>query len=122
MTPENEVKKAIIEYLLYHGFLVLRINSGGVTGEHNGKKRFVRFCYWQALGTDENSAGIADLIAVKDGYPALALDCKAPGKRASVRVAQDQFLAAWTRHGGVSLVCESVEDLVLGLHGVGGTR
>lgn len=120
-TPENEVKRAILEYLLYNRWLVLRINSGGVTGEHNGKKRFVRFCYWQHLGTDENSAGIADILAVKDGQ-FLAVECKAPGKRGALRVAQDQFLAAWTQHGGIAIVAESVEDVVMGLRGVEGGK
>lgn len=121
MTPENEVKRAILEYLLYNHWLVLRINSGGVTGEHNGKKRFVRFCYWQHLGTDENAAGIADILAVKNGQ-FLAVECKAPGKRASVRVAQDQFLAAWRQHGGIAIVAECVEDVVMGLRGVEGGK
>lgn len=114
MTPENSVKRAILEYLLYNRWLVLRINSGGVTGEHNGKKRFVRFCYWQHLGTEESSAGVADILCLKDGVLA-AIECKAPGKKDTVRVAQDQFLTAWTQHGGIGLVCESVEDLIHGL-------
>lgn len=121
-TPENEVKRAILEYLLYNRWLVLRINSGGVTGEHNGKKRFVRFCYWQHLGTDESSAGISDILAIKEGFPALCVECKAPGKLAAVSVAQDRFLAAWRQSGGVSLVCESVEDLVYGLRATEGNK
>lgn len=122
MTPENEVKRAILEYLLYNHWLVLRINSGGVTGEHNGKKRFVRFCYWQALGTDENSAGVADILAIHPNFPPLCVECKAPGKRASVRVAQDQFLTAWRQHGGIAIVAECVEDVVMGLRGVEGGK
>jgi len=107
-TPEGAVKRAIHEYLLWHGWLVIRINQGArVTENEHGKKQFARFAFWQALGTDEEMSGIADLICFKLGYPPIAIECKAPGKVATPK--QETFLDYWHRHGGRWIVASSVE-------------
>lgn len=114
MTPEGSVKRAVHEWLIWHGWLVLRINQGARKSEDG--KQFARFAFWQALGTDEEMAGIADLLAFKPGYPPYAVECKAPGKRLNVSAKQAAFLDAWYRAGGRWLIAEGVEDLEVGIH------
>lgn len=72
---ENEVKKAVKEYLEYKGYSVYRINNGGVfrgTGK-DGKNKF----------SFAGDAGVADLYAVKVAQKTLWVETKATGKVAS---------------------------------------
>jgi|SRR3990167_177046 len=72
---ENEVKKAIKEYLEYNKYTVYRINNaGGYRGDDTqGKPRF------SFAGTP----GVADLYAVKKGDYPLWIEAKATGKTPS---------------------------------------
>lgn len=113
---ENSVKRAVIQFLLYKGYFVLRINSGAAAGEYedkkgNIKKRFLRFVQWFAGGATfkEGQAGVADLLAFQKGYPPLAIETKRPGNTPTE--AQKRFLAVWAEHGGVWCVAESVADV-----------
>lgn len=63
---ESIVQKQIIQYLILKGFLVIRVNSGGVAGSYNGKKRFIR--YYMIENTKE-SAGLSDLLAFYKSVP-----------------------------------------------------
>ena len=124
---ENQVKRSIIDYLVLTGWLVLRINSGAYAGEHTDKqgqtrKRFLRFVKWFAGGIEDKDgkAGVSDILALHpsgpNGQPViLAVETKRPGKAANVSEAQKRFLAQWADHGGVWLVAEDVEDVILGL-------
>lgn len=114
MTNENIVKNAIIDYLTLTGWLVIRINSGAASGDDNGKRRFVSFVRWFCGGHKPQTAGIADILAFKDGTY-LAIECKRPGKAANVSEVQKRFLGEWARHGGTWCVAENVEDVILGL-------
>jgi hypothetical protein len=111
---ENEIRNSCADFLLYHGFLVLRINSGAAmaTGD-SGKVRYVSFSKWSVLGDDPQTAGISDLLAFKAGpggsITALAIECKMPGNTPTE--AQVKFMAAWEAVGGVSVVARSVDDL-----------
>lgn len=84
MADENTVKQACIEYLQYHGWLVLRINSGAGAGEYT----------------------------IKPGRMPLAVETKAPGKLSNVSDAQSTFLNYWQSHGGLMVVCDSVDLLI----------
>lgn len=113
---ENAIKKAIIEYLIYKGYLVLRVNSGAALGQYEDKqgqvkKRFLRFVQYfaQGLTFKEGQAGVSDLLAFKEGQNPLAIETKVPGKKATE--AQDRFMTAWAEHGGVWCVAESVDDV-----------
>lgn len=113
---ENQIKKAIIEYLVYRGWLVLRINSGAAAGQYEDKqghtkKRFMRFVHWHALGVTfiEGQAGVSDLLAIHQDRPPLIIETKRPGKTPTE--AQKRFMAAWAEHGGDWVVAESVDDV-----------
>ena len=121
ISSENQVKNSIIEFLIYSGFLVLRVNSGAFSDEHNGKRRFVSFVKWFCRGSEAQTAGISDILAFhpsfgREGKPlALAVETKRPGKVANVSEAQKRFLSAWTEHGGYWVVAESIDDVIRGL-------
>lgn len=72
---ENDVKKAIKEYLELNGYEVYRINNGGGFRGVNkdGNERF------SFAGTP----GVADLYAVKEGDYPLWIETKATGKKPS---------------------------------------
>ncbi len=133
MPREADVQKAIIEALVWDGWMILRINQGGMerrtlvnseTG-YELPKRYIRFAYWQALGIDRQDSGIADVLVLKtvpewyqdeDGNPVpqfilLAIECKAPGKKGNVTDKQQAFLDAITEHGGIAIVADSLEDI-----------
>lgn len=72
---ENDVKKAIKEYLELNGYEVYRMNNGGGFRGFNkaGKERF------SFAGTP----GVADLYAVRKGDYPLWIETKATGKKPS---------------------------------------
>ena len=131
MPSEKDVQRAIVEALVWDGWLILRINQGGMerrtrVNSETGYElppRYIRFAYWQALGIDQQASGISDVIAVKarpvlvltDGTEfalmLLAIECKAPGKKAKVTDKQQAFLDAIEEHGGIAVVADSLEDI-----------
>lgn len=113
---EKHVQDAICEYLIYQGFLVLRINSGAAQGEYKGVKRLIRFVWWWALGIAKKSAGVSDVLALRDGR-LFAIEVKRPGKANNTSEAQDEFLAAVNRHGGVGIVADSVDVVQAAVEG-----
>lgn len=54
MTPEGYVKQAVMQYLTLKKIFFLRVNSGSMLTEHNGKKRRI------AMG----EKGTADLLVI----------------------------------------------------------
>lgn len=118
---ENQIKRAIISYLLYKGCLVLRVNSGAAKGQYkdrrgNVKERFMRFTQWHSSGVTftEGQAGVSDILALWPNPESgdcwlLAIETKRPGNTPTP--AQQRFLDEWTAHGGVSIVAQSVEDV-----------
>ncbi len=144
MPSEANIQKAIVEALIWDGWMILRINQGGrrddwydnITGKEihiklpgilPTKTRYVRFAYWQALGIDQQDSGISDVIAIKSrrtqtynhqGRPIMidisvniAIEVKAPGKKANVTDKQQAFLDAIEEHGGIAIVADSLEDI-----------
>lgn len=109
---ENDVKTAIIEYLQYTGWLVLRVNSGANVSNEQGKRHFFWFVKWFSLGRSPQTAGCADILAFKDGRY-LAVETKRPGKRGNVTDAQWDFLRAWAEHGGAWCIAEHVDDVIV---------
>ena len=111
---ENDVKNQVVEYLRMTGWLVLRINSGAVVGQDQNKRRFFWFAKWFTLGKEPQTAGIADILAFKDGR-ALAIETKRPGSENRITEAQREFLATWADHGGQWCVVSRLDDLLLAL-------
>jgi len=110
---ENEIRNAIAEFLIYHGWLVLRVNSGAAVTTEKGKRRFVQFIKWMALGQGTQTAGVSDLLCFKPGNRPLAIETKTPGNKPTE--AQKSFLAAWGAHGGAWCVASSVDDVALAI-------
>lgn len=108
---ENEIRNAIAEYLVYNHWLVLRVNSGAAVTVENGKRRFVSFVKWSVLGENPQTAGVSDLLALHPdpAYKPLAIECKRPGN--TTTEAQERFMAAWTEHGGIAVVAQSIDDV-----------
>lgn len=103
---EAEIQDAIIEALIYDGWLVLRVNAGAmdVDGE-----RYVRFGMWQCLGMDEQDAGQPDLVAARDGR-VLFIEAKRPdGGRQ--RKSQVRFMEACEQTGNAYVLARGVEDV-----------
>ena len=71
MTSEADIQRAIIEALLFDGWMVLRINQGGAYAITDAlevtspKKRYITFANWQMLGQEQTDKGICDILAVK---------------------------------------------------------
>lgn len=109
---EAEVMASCAEYLLYHHFMVMRINSGAFQPEDaNGVRAYVRFYWWQILGDDRHDNGASDLLGFRPDMR-ICVECKRPGKQGNVSDAQKAFLAAWRGSGGISIVASSIDDLV----------
>jgi hypothetical protein len=107
---ENEIRNACAEWLLYHGWLVLRINSGAAVSENAaGKVRFVSFSKWQVLGDDVHTDGISDLLAIHPDYPPLVIEAKMKGNHPTP--AQLRFMAAWEAAGGRAIVARGIGDI-----------
>ena len=105
MPTEAQVQAAIIEALVFDGWLVIRVNQGGMQDKRLNavgqmtSKRYVRFAFWQMLGQPATDKGISDLLAMKAGLDInrdmgymdgrvgpiiLAIEVKAPGKKAKL--------------------------------------
>lgn len=115
---ESDIQTAIIEALVYDGWLVLRINQGGMfVGQR--EDRYVTFARWQALGQPVTGKGISDILAFKaescpyDSFPSgvLAIEVKAPGKKFNTSEHQQAFLDAIAEHGGIAIVADCLEDV-----------
>ncbi len=138
MPSEADIQKAIVEALIWDGWMILRINQGGRHNLYpntpdgyvgiNKKNRYIRFAYWQTLGIDQQDSGISDVIAMKETlfgkrdneddsvetiylFQLLAIEVKAPGKKSNVTDKQRAFLYAIEEHGGIAIVADSLEDI-----------
>lgn len=114
---EADVLKAVTDYLAAKRIWFERRNTGAFKGEHNGRRRFVRF----------SRPGTADVMALigycsKCGFRAPCpnpgdqilhaiywLECKAPTGRQSE--AQKEFEREVTEQGMKYAIIRSIEDL-----------
>ncbi len=85
MTPETQLKKAIREYLAYHGYFCFPITQG--------------------LGSYK---GICDLIALKNGK-VIFIECKS--LKGKLSKWQEGFQIDISLRGGNYAVVRSIEDL-----------
>ena len=98
---EKEVQKQVLEYLnLCTKILVWRTNSGGMTAEYKGRKRYIPF---------NGAQGHSDLFGVLPDGKALAIECKRPG--GELTALQQGFLDKVNQSKGLGMVVDSVESL-----------
>lgn len=86
-TPESKVKAAIKKWLSIRGI-------------------------WSCMpiGTGFGASGVPDFICCWDGK-LLAIEAKAPGKRANTTVLQDKQLERIKAAGGIAVVVDDVQQL-----------
>lgn len=97
---ENDVKKAIREYLELKGYKVYRINNGGSYRGKN-KKGGARYSF-------AGSPGVPDLYAMKDGSSPLWIETKSTGERATA--SQLEFGELANKTVGTLWVCADSLD------------
>jgi hypothetical protein len=102
---ESELQQTIIDTLVFDGWLVLRVNGGGMSLED----RYVVFSRWTALGYGEFTKGVADVLAFRPDAKPLAVECKVGKNQPTAE--QEYFLQAWEQAGGDSIVARQLEDL-----------
>lgn len=107
---EHALQTAIIDYLQYCGALVIRINSGAVVSEENGRRRFTRFYKWFVLGSKPQTAGVSDVLALHRGK-FFAIEIKIPERKGKATEAQQNFIVAVMERGGIGLVVSDVDEL-----------
>jgi hypothetical protein len=109
---EGQVQRAVIDYLVAQGFLVIRVNQGAMSVKDNpGKKpRFVRMAYWLAQGQDEKMSGVSDILA-QDPWVGLlwGIECKSPKRKGKTTQGQSVFLREIVDRGGVGFTAHSVD-------------
>lgn len=97
---ENSVVRSCMKYLSVKGWSVWRIHNRAV------KRTDLRNAPWVFHG----SMGLPDILSVKKGFPALAVECKSENGRQSQW--QVQFESAWMAAGHVYIVARSIDDLI----------
>jgi len=96
-TSENEVKKAILDWLLSKGVFAWRNNTGGFAGSYKGKARFFRF----------GAKGSGDIFALHHGR-FCSIETKKPGKVPTED--QKKFMTQVREHGGLADWFDSVDE------------
>lgn len=101
-STENEVKKAIKEYLEFNGWKVYRINN---SGQYRGKNKDGKDRYSFA-----GDPGVPDLYCLKKGEYPLWIETKATGKKPSEpQIEFIQLVNAITLCGTRAFWCDSFE-------------
>jgi hypothetical protein len=98
---EADILQACLTWLKLHGVFCWRQNQGAISGEYNGKRRFLRFA---------SMAGISDIVGLlPPSGRLLAVECKRPGRKPTPE--QDTFLAIVRQSGGVGVCVHSLAEL-----------
>lgn len=98
---ENPIQRAIIDYLLYRGFLVIRHNGSAFSTDGRYVRAYV-------IANSGESAGLADVFAAKDGRMYFFEVKKADGTQLK---SQKKFEALCVERGVFYRVVRSVEDV-----------
>lgn len=101
---ESQLVKWCLDYLATRKIFAWRANSGAVTAEYKGKKRFVRF---------SGAKGLSDIIGILPSGRFLAIEAKVGRNKPTE--AQEEFLARVRASGGVAAVVYTPEDMIAAL-------
>ena len=103
---EGDIVKACLQLLAFRRCFCWRQNSGAMTGEYKGRKRFIRFVSTEA-------DGISDIVGVLPDGTFLSVEVKRPGARTAKDRAERQaaFRARVAGKGGLALVVKDVREL-----------
>ncbi len=106
---ESDILRDCLTWLKLHGVFCWRQNQGAITGQHNGKRRFLRFT---------SMTGVSDILGIlPPSGRLLALECKRPGRKPTPE--QEMFLDVVRQNGGVAFCVRSLADLEEGLMAAG---
>ena len=110
---EAAIQKAIINLLVMHGWLVIRINSGGQKAEYAAKsgqkkQRWFWFAKWFCSGRDEEKSGVSDLIATSPAGQTVYIETKSPGKKPTDK--QAEFGKEILARGGRWIVADGLDS------------
>lgn len=109
---EADILRDCLTLLKLKGILCWRQNQGAITGEHNGKKRFLRFA---------SMPGLSDILGVlPPSGRLLAVECKRPGRKPTPE--QEVFLDVVRQCGGLAVCVHSLDELELALADASGTN
>lgn len=113
---EAAIQKAIINLLVMHGWIVIRINSGGQKAEYTTKSgekrtRWFWFAKWFASGYDEEKSGVSDLIATSPAGQTVYIETKSPGKKPTPK--QSAFGEEILGRGGRWIVADSLDSAMM---------
>ena len=99
-TPESVILKSCLARLEAMGAFVWRQNQGAMTGEHKGKRWFMRFA---------SADGISDIIGVLPTGQMVAVECKRPGGKATDK--QMRFLERVSDCGGCAILTDDPDEM-----------
>jgi VRR-NUC domain len=98
---EADILRDCLTWLKLHGVFCWRQNQGAITGEHNGKRRFLRFT---------SMAGVSDILGIlAPSGRLLAVETKRPGRKPTPE--QEAFLDVIRQCGGVAVCVHSIDEL-----------
>jgi len=75
LSEKQDIQDPVRDTLKWHGFLVIRVNSGRRGG--------VWFCLWYVIGLTAQTTGISDLVGIAPNGRFFAVEIKIPGKKRS---------------------------------------
>lgn len=105
---ERDIQRAILDYLAAKKVFAIRMNTGAMHAEHNGKRRFLKF----------GVPGCADILAFPEAImrdwkhytQPLWIECKAPkGKQSELQKSFQQQVEA---EGHKYLIARSLDDVI----------
>lgn len=105
---EKDIQKAILQWLSMQPRECIAWQNDSV-GIYDPTKKTFRARPKGAL------AGVADILGIWRGLP-LAIEVKRPG--GIVSEAQEEFLERFEKHGGISIVAYSLDDVIRELKAV----
>jgi len=98
---EADILRVCLTWLKLNRVFCWRQNQGAISGEHNGKRRFLRFT---------SMAGVSDILGVLPPTGrVLAVECKRPGRKPTPE--QEAFLDIVRQYGGVGVCVHSIDEL-----------
>lgn len=100
-TPERDVQKLVMSWLKANGFSCNVVESKAVWSQKAG--RYLK---------GQTEAGVSDIFGSTPNGLACFIELKAPGKRATLKEHQRQFLKSKIEVGAFAICTDSVEYLI----------
>jgi hypothetical protein len=96
---ENEVKGAILKWLLDKKVMAWRNNTGAFAGSYKGRQRFFRY----------GVLGSGDIFALHRGV-FISIETKAPGKKPNED--QEAWMERVRHHGGAASWFDNIDEFI----------